>query len=64
MYGYNMSGGSGQIMSGGTVRNIRWSRTDSGLSFAESDGSALTVAKGRTYLCFASTGYKDDMIIR
>lgn len=64
VYGYNMSSGSGQIMSGGTVRNIRWSRTDSGLSFTESDGSALTVAKGRTYLCFASTGYKDDMIIR
>lgn len=64
IYGYNMSSGSGKLLSGGTARSINWTRTDSGLSFAETDGTALTVATGRTYLCLVYSGYASNTVIR
>lgn len=64
VYGYDMRSGSGKLMSGGKARDINWSRTDSGLTFTEADGTPLTVATGRTYLCFASSGYSSDLILQ
>ncbi len=64
IYGFNMSSGTGMVMSGGTARSIGWSRSSSGLSFTEADGAPLTVAKGKTYLCFVYSGYSDGTIVR
>lgn len=64
IYGFNMSGGTGMLMSGGTARSIGWSRSSSGLSFTETDGTPLTVAKGKTYLCFVYSGYSDGTVVR
>lgn len=64
VYGYELSSGSGKLMTGGTARDIRWSRTDSGLTFTETDGTQLAVGKGRTYLCFASSDYASNLVIQ
>lgn len=64
IYNYYLSSGSGTLISGGTARDIQWSRSDSGLSFTEQDGSALSVAKGKTYLCFVYSGYKQNTVVR
>lgn len=64
IYGYGMSGGSGKLLTGGTARDIQWSRSSSGLSFTENDGDSLSVNKGKTYVCFVYSGYAEDTIIR
>ncbi len=64
IYGYGMSGGSGKLASGGTARSIQWSRSSNGLSFTETDGTPLSVGKGKTYLCFVYSGYAEDTIVR
>ncbi|MGI6264581.1 MAG: DUF3048 domain-containing protein [Acutalibacteraceae bacterium] len=64
IYGYEMSSGSGWLLSGGTARAIGWSRSDSGLDFTEEDGTPLTVATGRSYLCFVYSGYSQSTVIQ
>lgn len=64
VYGYELRSGSGKLMTGGTARDIQWSRTDGGLKFTETDGTQLSVSKGRTYLCFASSDYASGLIIQ
>lgn len=64
IYGYSMSEGSGKLLTGGTARSIQWSRSSNGLSFTETDGSPLSVATGKTYLCFVYSGYAENIVIR
>ena len=49
--GFDLKSGSGLLVSGGTAREIRWTRTADQLSFFEADGETpLTVAEGKTYV--------------
>ena len=59
---FELQSGNAQLCSGGTVRNIQWTRTENGLSFTE-NGSAATFLPGKTYICIVSNGYKDATII-
>ena len=59
---FELQSGNALLCSGGTVRNIQWTRTESGLSFTE-NGGAATLLPGKTYICLVSNGYKDATII-
>ena len=52
---FKLESGKGVLVSGGTSRNIRWSRTDKALKFTEEDGTPLTVAAGKTYVCLTDS---------
>lgn len=53
---FRLSRGEGLLVSGGTSREIRWTRTGSRLSFLEADGSPLQAAPGKTYICLVAQG--------
>ena len=58
-YDFDLESGSGILASGGTSREIRWVRNDSGLHYYESDGTTpLTVATGKTFVCLVSDTLK------
>lgn len=58
-YDFDLKSGSGILVSGGTSREIRWVRDNSGLHYYENDGTTpLTVATGKTYVCLASDTLK------
>lgn len=61
---FNLKSGNGVLVSGGTSRSVRWSRTDSGLSFTEADGTALTVAQGKTYICLTDTSNASKTVLQ
>lgn len=61
---FTLSSGNGLLVSGGTSREIRWSRTDSQLSFTEADGTPLTVAAGKTYICLTSGGQARNTVLQ
>lgn len=61
---FPLSGGKGVLVSGGTSRNIRWSRTDKALKFTEEDGSPLTVAKGKTYVCLTDNSNASKTVLQ
>lgn len=61
---FTLQSGKGILVSGGTSRDIKWSRTDGQLSFFEADGSPLTVAKGKTYVCLTSDQYASKTILQ
>lgn len=49
--GFDLKSGSGLLVSGGTAREIKWTRTADQLSYFEADGTTpLTVAVGKTYV--------------
>lgn len=60
---FTLSGGTGVLLTGGTSREIKWSRTNSQLTFTETDGTPLTVAVGKTYVLLTSAGYKSKTVI-
>ncbi len=63
-YDFDLKSGSGILASGGTSREIRWTRDNSGLHYYESDGTTpLTVATGKTYVCLASDTLRSRMRI-
>ena len=53
-YSFTLERGSGYLYSSGTGRAIQWSRTADGLRYTEEDGSPLTVAPGKTYVCLVN----------
>ena len=54
-YNFDLDTGRGLLACGGTAREIRWKRTNSNLTFYESDGvTQLTVAPGKTFICLTS----------
>jgi predicted small lipoprotein YifL len=61
---FKLESGNGILVSGGTSRQIKWSRTNNQLKFMEADGSPLTVAKGKTYVCLTSTGLASKTILK
>lgn len=61
---YTLESGSGIYVSNGLSRQIRWSRTDSQLSFKETDGTPLTVNPGKTYICLTATGQAGKTVLQ
>ncbi len=64
VYDFELSSGRGKVLSGGKVRDISWSRSDSGLSFTDTAGNPLTVNEGNTYLCLVNSAQSGNTIIR
>ena len=61
LYNFDLNSGSGYLASGGTYREIKWSRTNDQLSFFEADGTTpLTVAEGKTYIALTSKEYRSE----
>lgn len=59
-YDFDLKEGIGLLASGGTARDIRWTRSSGGLLFFEQDGSTpLVVTPGKTYICLASTSLQN-----
>lgn len=61
---FRLSSGSGLLCSGGTVRNIRWSRSANGLQFTEEDGSSMTMGAGKTYICLVDKSYSGNTVTK
>lgn len=60
-WNFELKSGSGYLASGGTVREIKWSRTNSKLTYYEADGTTpLTVATGKTYIALVAKDYKSQ----
>lgn len=57
---FELGSGKALLATGGKAREIRWSRTDSQLSFTETDGSAAQLATGKTYICLISSSYESN----
>lgn len=51
---FRLQSGSGTLVSRGTGRDIRWSRSSGRLSITETDGSAAQLAPGKTYICLVA----------
>lgn len=60
---FTLSSGNALLCAGGTVRNIQWSRTDSGFSFTE-NGKPASFLTGKTYICLVSDKLKNDTVIQ
>jgi len=61
LYNFDLKSGSGYLATGGTVREIKWTRTNDQLSYYEADGvTPLTVAEGKTYIALISKEYKNE----
>ena len=61
LYNFDLVSGSGYLATGGTVREIKWKRTNDQLSYYEADGTTpLTVAEGKTYIALTSKDYKSE----
>lgn len=62
-YNFDLNSGTGMLFTGGTGREIRWSRTNEQLSFTESDGTTrLTVGEGKTFVCLVSDTLKGNTV--
>lgn len=59
---FELDSGSALLATGGKAREIRWKRTDSQLSFTETDGSSAKLATGKTYICLVSTSYQKNTV--
>ncbi len=59
---FRLKSGAGQLITGGTSRDIRWSRSSNGLVLTETDGSSLQVSPGKTYICVVTKGNQDQTI--
>lgn len=58
---YYMQSGKGYVFSGGVMRRFDWSRNDNGFTMTEENGTKLTLAEGKVYLCVASTSYAGSL---
>lgn len=54
--------GIGYIVSNGTAREIRYTRTEDEICFIEMDGSTALLAKGKTYMCLVDETQKDKLV--
>lgn len=63
LYNFKTGTGTGYVFSGGTYREISYTRTDKALTLQETDGSAVTFAPGKIYMVLADKGLKDKMVI-
>ncbi len=61
-YNFRTGTGSGYIVSGGTAREIKFTRTENSLSFTEADGTTpLAFAEGKTYMVLADKKLSEDI---
>lgn len=58
---YYMQSGKGYVFSAGVMRRFDWTRDNDGFVMNEEDGTKLTLAEGKVYLCVASTSYADSL---
>lgn len=49
--GFRLQSGTGLLVTQGTSKQIRWSRTKGSLKFTNYDGSVLIVPSGKPYIC-------------
>lgn len=55
---FYLSGGEGYVFSDGVMRRFDWTRSTNGFTMTEKDGSQLTIAEGKVYLCLVASGYE------
>lgn len=60
---FRLNNGNGLLLSGGSSRNIQWSRSTNGLSVTETDGSAAKFATGPTYICLVSKDNASQTVV-
>ncbi len=58
---FYLQNGTGYVFSGGTMRRFNWSRSSDGFTMTEEDGSQLTLAEGKVYMCVAATEYESNL---
>lgn len=58
---FYLQSGEGYVFSDGVMRRFDWTRDSGGFTMTEKDGSMLTLAEGKVYLCVAATGYESDI---
>lgn len=62
---FALKSGSGLLVSGGTARQITWTRTDDQLSYYEADGKTpLELAEGKTFVCLTSKDLKGRTVVK
>ncbi len=61
---FTLNSGEGLLVTGGTSRPIKWTRTNSQLTFTETDGTPLTVATGKTYVLLTSTALASKTVLQ
>lgn len=61
--GFNLDGGEGLLISEGTSRQIRWTRTKNSLKFTEYDGTALTLKPGKPYICLTDDDNQSKTVL-
>ena len=62
-YGFDLSSGSGTVISGGKSRSISYTLSASGFTMYEADGSQLKLNTGKTYICIADKDYRSGFIL-
>lgn len=60
---FRLKSGTGQFITGGTSRPIKWSRTADSLKFTEENGSDLNVNPGKTYICLTASGNASQTVL-
>lgn len=58
---FYLSSGKGYLFSDGKMRRFDWSRDGNGFTMTEEDGSQLTLAPGKVYMCVASDYYESSL---
>lgn len=58
---FDLSAGTGKIISGGTSRDVTYTLTENGFTITEKDGSKAALATGKTYICIADTAYAESL---
>lgn len=58
---FYLQGGEGYVFSDGVMRRFDWTRSTEGFTMIEKDGSTLTIAEGKVYLCLVSTAYQYEL---
>ncbi|MPN11022.1 hypothetical protein SDC9_158321 [bioreactor metagenome] len=48
---FRLNTGKGLLITGGTSRPVKWSRTADSLRFTEENGNQLNMIPGKTYIC-------------
>ncbi len=62
-YGFDLSSGTGTVISGGKSRSISYTLSPSGFSMYEADGSQLKLNTGKTYICIADDDYRAGLVL-
>ena len=60
-FDYTLFSGKGYVFSAGVMRRFNWTRDANGFTMTEEDGTQLTLAEGKVYLCLASTGVESAL---